>query len=166
MESTNRTREEHRRWTHRWLSRCVILLAFFLIVLQLFLVSRSVKENRRLAKTYVAYNELDIEKDEYRAGDVVGFNYTRTASKEETYPVLYETIDSFENVDTGDVFPGVSAVRIIYEPGVEHRHGVRKLPDYATPGRYRVEGSIRSQTSRLTSAIPYRSEVFVVKPKQ
>src|SRR6185295_18127885 len=118
-----------------------------------------------LDKTYITFSELDIDKDEYYPGDIVGFSYTRFAQREGTYPVVYISIDCFENIDTGEIFPGITGARIVKESGNVTRHGLRKLPEYATPGRYKIEGSVISQTNRLTAAQAYTSEAFVVKPK-
>ena len=149
----------------RLASMGIIILFFVLLMLQLASTKRQLQRAWELDKTYITFSELDIDKDEYYPGDIVGFKYTRYAQREGTYPVVYISIDCFENIDTGEIFPGITGARIVKESGETVRHGLRKLPDFATPGRYKIEGSVISQTNRLTAAQAYTSEAFVVKPR-
>jgi len=133
---------------------------------QVWNVRKAMIEQAELAKSGITYTKIYPDKNEYAAGDLVHFSYTRTADAEGKYPLLLLTLDSFENMDTGEIYAGTMGARVIKQSGTRNLRATRKLPDYASPGTYTLEGWISSQTNRLTRAEYYSSEPFrVVAPK-
>jgi len=138
----------------------------FFVSMQVYQVRKEMIAVAELGKGWVVYSKIVPDKAEYAPGELVHFNYTRTSDVEGTYPLLLLTLDSFENMDTGEIYAGTMGARVIKQSGTRNLRATRKLPDYASPGTYTLEGWISSQTNRLTRAEYYSSEPFrVVAPK-
>lgn len=164
MSEMNRT---GLRRSGNWLGTLFLSLFLFFVVFQIWSVKQSIEKVSELAKTTVSYSSYTPDKTEYYPGDLVRFTFTRTAHEDNqsSYPILLLVVDGLTNQDTGEVFPGVFAPRIIRHSGAEVLHALRKLPDYITPGTYILEGYASTQTNRLTRVNHYTSDPFKVLAK-
>lgn len=116
----------------------------------------------RLMPSQVEYSELIPDKDEYRAGDLMRFTYNRTVSAKmsDQAPILLLTVDSFRNLDTGEVFEGLFANRVVRNGGEIKRSGARRISQDATPGTYVLEGWASVQSNPLSAPSVYNSKAF------
>jgi hypothetical protein len=148
-----------------WLGYAFLVGFALFVAMQLIATKRNVDDVAELAKSYISYSTFTPDKPEYRPGDLVRFTFTRTAEKSpevDSYPLLLLIVDSFENQDTGEVFSGILGSRIVHESGTETLHALRRLPEWATPGTYVLEGYSSTQTNRPTRATFYTSSPFKV----
>lgn len=104
------------------------------------------------------------DKDDYFSGDVIRFTVTRTVEfekgKKET---LLVTLDSYRNLDTGEIYPGAVMGRVVTEPGEATVQFARRLPNFLKSGTYRIEGWELAATARRTLPAAYYSESFTVQ---
>lgn len=149
------------KWSEKWGVAAVIVF-MALVLVQIVRTATVVKEQAELAASTVLYFDVKPEKPEYHPGDLISFTYTRIDKKEDNYPLLLTTIDSFENKDTGEIYPGQVGARVILHSGTEHRRATRRLADWATPGTYVWEGSAKSETARMSRASYILSAPFKV----
>lgn len=150
-------------------SGVAILLGFALLVCiayEAIAISLAVQKGRELEESPITYDIAQPDKQEYFPGELIHFTNARHVSptKTQPLPILLFTLDSFENIETGEVFPGTQAARIVREIGDHPFHATRRIPADASPGIYVFEGLGASQSSRLARATPYTSQPFRVLP--
>lgn len=145
----------------------VLFIAIMIVAIQVQSVLRAVETKRALELSPTTYSELIPDKDEYTAGDLIGFTYDRTCKVDDSaLPLLMLTVDAFENLDTGEIFVGTFASRIVRRNGTEHLRALRRLSPDCTPGTYSFEGWISIQGTLPTQPVPYFSRKFrVVAPR-
>lgn len=161
--------EEKKAKRQRNLTSKALLTAFLaLYVIQLVNIRQTILRAQQLASSPVTFDEYQPDRAEYSPGDIAHFTYVRHChpSEEQPLPILLLQLDSFENIDTGEVFQGTMASRIIKQAGDQKLIATRVLPEHMSPGRYVFEGWASSQVSRLSKATAYVSRQFIVKPRQ
>lgn len=143
----------------------VALVGF--IVIYLTIVRRSVIEAAVAASPPINFlGDLVPEKHEYKRGEIIKFHYIREIKLigDEKEPILTMSMDCFENLDDGEVYPCPIIGRVIQKAGRVDRIATRKIPEEATPGRYIFQGWMRAETLRRTMPFPYQSTEFIIVP--
>lgn len=142
----------------------LLFAALLVLALQSKNILSEVRTKRALEASPTTYGELIPDKEEYSAGELIRFSYDRTCNvNDAALPLLMLTVDSFENLDTGEVFMGTFASRIVRRNGTEKFNALRRLSEDCTPGTYSFEGWISIQGSVPTQPVPYSSRKFKVK---
>ena len=149
----------------RILADAIIFAAIIVIGLEVDALRRSQNEKQYFRASPVQYGELVPDKTEYAPGDLITFQYDRTTISLDDAHLLMLTIYSFENLDTGEIFTGTLASRIIRQDGSQHLRATRRLSTDATPGTYAFEGWASIQGKDSIRAVPYSSQIFTVRPK-
>lgn len=138
-----------------------------LALIQLAATRKAIDRQRKFASSPVKYSVLVPDKQQYHPGDLISFSYHRFAQLEQDDDLLLLlTIDSFENLNTGEVFPGVQASRIIKKSGDFTARATRRLSLDASPGTYSFEGWLSVQGDVPIRNAPYFSQTFQVVPQQ
>lgn len=145
----------------------LLFVAMLYLVIQGAYTWRAVTEKRSFEQSPVVYSELIPDREEYYPGDLIQFTFDRTCkvADYQQLPLLMLTVDSFENLETGHVFSGTFASRIVRRSGTEHLNALRRLSDDCTPGSYLFEGWVSIQGAYPVQPVPYSSRKFVVKAK-
>lgn len=167
------TPEQHRRaagWftlahmsavrAHPWLEKLTLALFAVCIIGQLWVLQGNIRDSAQSIPCPVTYPApWQTDRHRYHAGDVIRFAYQREST--EANLILWQ-IDSWENADTGELYPGAFLGRHVGRVGAERVRQVRDLPPRMSPGTYRLRGWISAQTSRRSLPVEYVSEPFEV----
>ena len=135
-------------------------LAFCFILGQFWILQQSVQASREAEKPAVFIIKLEPAKKVFYRGDLIKMRATYQTDKANLVCLV---MDSFENVDTQEVYQGQSIVRVFVKAGTNPVGVVRVMPDYLEPGRYRLIGWVQGQTSVRSVPSAFQSGIFEVK---
>lgn len=143
----------------------LLFVAILIVAAQGQSILHAIDVRRALAASPVTYDELIPDREEYFPGDLIRFTYNRKCKGDNAdLPLIMLTVDSFENLDTGEIFVGTFASRIVRRNGTEHLQALRRLSTDCTPGIYAFEGWVSIQGVVPTQPVPYSSRKFKVLP--
>lgn len=148
----------------RIIGDAVLFAAIMFLAYQGQNILRVVQTKQAFEASPVTYSELIPDKEEYEAGELIGFTFERTCKTNPTsLPLLMLSADSFENLDTGEMFTATSlASRSVRRNGTERLRALRRLSPDCTPGTYSLEGWVNIQEAFATQAVLYSSRPFKV----
>jgi hypothetical protein len=150
-------------WRKR-VERTIVFCAVILVVIQLWIVRNSIIDGQFASEAPIKFvREMVPERSEYVAGEQIRFLYDRHVVFDPAKgPLLTVTVDSFENVETGELYPGATIGRVIDQPGPITRKAVRRLPVDMAEGTYVFKGWMHAETMRRSLPVAYRSRPFKV----
>ena len=144
-----------------WLQRVAIGLAAFFVLLQSMSIQSAASKAALAAESPIKFlGLLEPDRPAYRPGDTLRLTYTRQTTEPDFLVLM---VESFENIETGEVFPGPLLGRSAGGMGTLTTRSVRVLPRELPQGHYVLEGWALPQTSRRSLPSRYTSEPFEVK---
>lgn len=149
---------------HR-LANAALLLGLVFMVAAISLTYQKVSDSAIAAQTPITFlSPLTPQEKEYAPGELVRFDVTRdiTFSDDENQ-LLLVAFDSFQNVDTGESYPGAMVGRVVKRSDPLTITVVRQLPPKMTNGNYVLEGWAQAATAKRSMPASYVSLPFVVK---
>ena len=144
-----------------WLQRLALGVALFFVILQSAAIHSAARKAALSQETPIKFlGLLEPDRHIYKPGDTLRLTYTRQTTEPDFLVLM---VESFENLETGEVFPGPLLGRSVGSMGTLTTRSVRVLPKELPPGQYVLEGWALPQTSRRSLPSRYTSESFEVR---
>lgn len=151
---------QHINRRYKNLSRVALLVYLALMLVSVFLIHFDVRDSARADPSPVEFvGRLLPDKAVYRPGEVVRFRYTAHTKQNR---LMLAMVDSFEGVQTQEVYPASNVMRAFDKAGEYTVVAARVLPTGIHPGVYRLRGLAKADTQIRTLPAYYESDPFRV----